>query len=112
MEVLFSLSDSEIERYRRRSRRSRPFEAIPLKFDLTDEEIARIAVNQFRLPGVEINAELVRYYPEGSIYAHSVGYVGRINDRELKNIDAARYSGTHSIGKIGLEKYYEDVFAW
>ncbi len=105
---LIPISDSELERFRKRSHRGRPFEAIPLKFDLTDEEIAKISVNQFRLPGVEINAELVRNYPEGSIYAHSVGYVGRINDRELKNIDAARYSGTHSIGKIGLEKYYED----
>ncbi|WP_263080582.1 penicillin-binding protein 2 [Endozoicomonas sp. Mp262] len=106
---MIPLTENELSRYRRRSRQGRPFEAVPLKFDLTDEEIAKIAVNQFRLPGVEINAELVRYYPEGSLYSHSVGYVGRINDRELKNLDAARYSGTHTIGKIGLEKYYEDI---
>ncbi len=106
---LIPLSDSEIESYQRRTRRVRPFEPVPLKFDLTDEEIALISVNQFRLPGVELSAELVRYYPEEELYAHSVGYVGRINDRELKRIDGARYSGTHSIGKIGLEKYYEDV---
>lgn len=107
--ALIPLSDSEIGRYRRRFKRGRPFEAVPLKFDLTDEEIALIAVNQFMLPGVEINAELVRHYPEGSVYTHSIGYVGRINDRELKRIDAARYSGIHTIGKIGVEKYYESV---
>lgn len=103
------LSDNELSRYRRRARQGRPFESVPLKFDLTDEEIARIAVNQFRLPGVQINAELVRYYPEGSVFSHSVGYVGRINDREQKRLDASRYSGTYTIGKIGLEKYYEDA---
>ncbi|WP_330926471.1 penicillin-binding protein 2 [Candidatus Sororendozoicomonas aggregata] len=106
---LIPLSDSEIESYQRRTSSVRPFEPVPLKFDLTDEEMALISVNQFRLPGVELNAELVRYYPEGKIYAHSVGYVGRINDREIQTIDSARYSGTHSIGKIGLEKYYEDI---
>ncbi|MDP0561048.1 MAG: penicillin-binding protein 2 [Candidatus Endonucleobacter sp. (ex Gigantidas childressi)] len=106
---LIPISVSETNRYKKRYRRGRPFEAIPLKFDLTDEEIALIAVNQFRLPGVEINAELVRHYPEGAIYAHSIGYVGRINERELKEVDEALYSGTHSIGKIGIEKYYESV---
>lgn len=106
---LIPLSEGEIRRYKHRVKQSRPFEAVALKFDLTDKEIARIAVNQFRLPGVEINAELVRHYPEGSAYAHSVGYVGRINDRELSRIDASLYSGTHTIGKIGVEKYYESV---
>ncbi|MDP0589732.1 MAG: penicillin-binding protein 2 [Candidatus Endonucleobacter bathymodioli] len=106
---LIPISESETDRYKQRSRRGRPFEAIPLKFDLTDEEIALITVNQFKLPGVEINAELVRHYPEGYVYAHSVGYVGRINERELKEIDESLYRGTHSFGKIGLEKYYESV---
>ena len=106
---LMHLSEGEISRYKRKARRSRPFEAVPLKFDLTDEEIAKISVNLFRLEGVEVNAQLVRSYPEKSVYAHSVGYVGRINDRELKKIDSSLYSGTHSIGKIGIEKYYETV---
>ena len=109
IEDLLSLSDSEIERFRQRIKRRRPFEAVPLKFDLTDQEIARITVNQFRLPGVDINAELVRYYPEGDIFAHSVGYVGRINDRDLRRLDSSLYSGTHTTGKIGIERSYEDV---
>ncbi|WP_120994176.1 penicillin-binding protein 2 [Stutzerimonas urumqiensis] len=87
----------------------RPFEPVPILFELSEEQIARIAVNQFRLPGVEVAAQLVRYYPEGAHFAHSVGYVGRINERELAKLDPVDYAGTHHIGKTGIEKFYEDV---
>ncbi|AMO55142.1 penicillin-binding protein 2 [Endozoicomonas montiporae] len=107
--TLVPITDNERRRFDQRIRRRRPFEPIPLKFNLDDEQIATVAVNQFRLPGVEIDADLVRYYPEGSIFAHSVGYVGRINDRELRTLDPALYSGTYVTGKIGLEKYYESI---
>ena len=107
--LLIPLTEGELKRFNQKIRRRRPFEPVPLKFNLTDEEIARLAVNQFRLPGVEINAELVRYYPEGDIFAHSVGYVGRINDRDLRRLDASLYSGTHTTGKIGLERSYEGI---
>ncbi|PJE78994.1 Peptidoglycan D,D-transpeptidase MrdA [invertebrate metagenome] len=104
---IIDLDDREIERFKKRLRQVRPFEPVPLKYDLSDEQIAKIAVNMYRLQGVELDAELVRYYPQGKLYAHSVGYMGRINDREIKKLKAKLYSGTHSIGKIGLEKYYE-----
>ena len=90
--------------------RRRPFQAIPLRYKLTEEEIALIAVNKYELKGVKVDAQLVRHYPYGPLFAHTLGYVGRINDRELKKFteqDYSRYAGTHSIGKIGLEKYYE-----
>lgn len=106
---LVPISDNERRRFDQRLRRRRPFEPIPLKFNLDDKQIATIAVNQFRLPGVEVEGDLVRYYPEGALFAHSVGYVGRINDRELKTLEPALYSGTYVTGKIGLEKYYESV---
>ena len=104
---LIPLSENELSRFKKQVRRRRPFESVPLKFKLNDEQVALISVNQFRLQGVEINGELVREYPEGSSFAHSVGYVGRINDRELKKLDPALYSGTYTIGKIGLERFYE-----
>ncbi len=85
----------------------RPFEPVPVQFELTEEQIARIAVNQFRLPGVEVSAQLVRHYPQGASYSHSVGYVGRINEQELKKLDPINYSGTHHIGKTGIERFYE-----
>ena len=106
---LVPITDNERRRFDQRVRRRRPFESIPIKFNLDDEQIATVAVNQFRLPGVEIDADLVRYYPEGDIFAHSVGYVGRINDRELRTLEPALYSGTYVTGKIGLEKYYESI---
>lgn len=106
---ILPLTDGELQRFHQRVKRRRPYEAVPLKFDLTSEEIARISVNLFRLPGVDINAELIRQYPEGKHFAHSVGYVGRINDQDLKRLDPALYSGTHTTGKIGIERSYESV---
>ena len=85
----------------------RPFEPVPILFELNEEQIARIAVNQFRLPGVEVVAQLVRHYPQGAHFAHSVGYMGRINENELKTLDPVNYSGTHHIGKTGIERFYE-----
>lgn len=85
----------------------RPFEPVPILFELSEEQIARVAVNQFQLPGVEVSAQLVRHYPYMEHFAHSVGYVGRINDQELKRLDPVNYSGTHHMGKTGIEKFYE-----
>ncbi|MCY1265855.1 Peptidoglycan D,D-transpeptidase MrdA [compost metagenome] len=86
----------------------RPFEPVPVMFELSEEQIARVAVNQYRLPGVEVTAQFVRHYPMGEHFAHSVGYVGRINEAELKKLDPVAYSGTHHIGKTGVEKFYEN----
>jgi penicillin-binding protein 2 len=86
----------------------RPFEPVPILFELDEEQIARIAVNQHRLPGIEVSAQLVRHYPQLEHFAHSVGYVGRINADELKKLDPVNYSGTHHIGKTGIEKFYEE----
>ncbi|MCJ1884617.1 penicillin-binding protein 2 [Pseudomonas sp. LA21] len=86
----------------------RPFEPVPIMFELSEEQIARIAVNQYRLPGVDVTAQFVRHYPLGEHFAHSVGYVGRINEAELKKLDPVAYSGTHHIGKTGVEKFYEN----
>ncbi len=106
---LVALEDSDIERFYERMRRERrPFESIPLRFKLNEEEIARIAVNRHRLPGVQVEATLARYYPFGAAFAHSVGYVGRINEAELRDLDQTDYAGTHHIGKIGVERFYEE----
>lgn len=108
-EVL-ELEADEHALFERRVRQGRrPFEPVPVMFELSEEQIARIAVNQFRLPGVEVVAQLVRHYPQAEHFAHSVGYVGRINEQEVKRLDPVNYSGTHHIGKTGAEKFYEDV---
>ncbi|MFT5888114.1 MAG: penicillin-binding protein 2 [Zhongshania sp.] len=106
---IIPLNDDDVEQFRKRLRRRRPYEAVPLKFRVSDEEIAKIAVNRYRIPGVEIDAQLVRHYPHGELFSHVLGYVGRISEREVEEIDPVNYSGTHHIGKIGLEKYYEEL---
>src|SRR6218665_2206772 len=107
VEVL-ELAPEDRSLFEKRMRQGRrPFEPVPILFELSEEQIARIAVNQFRLPGVEVVAQLVRHYPQGEHFAHSVGYVGRINEAELKVLDPVNYSGTHHIGKTGIERFYE-----
>lgn len=112
IEALVPISEGEKEAfYKLLKQRRRPYEPTPLRYNLTEEEIARIAVNEYQLKGVEIEAQLVRQYPKGELFVHAVGYVGRINERELTRFTKEqyeRYSGTHSIGKIGLERQYEE----
>ncbi|MFK7828171.1 MAG: penicillin-binding protein 2 [Congregibacter sp.] len=105
---LVSIEAEDIEKFRTRARRRRPYEHVPLRFRLDDIEQARIAVNRHSLPGVTVDAQLQRYYPHGALFAHALGYVGRINVQEMQDIDAVDYRGTFHIGKIGVERYYED----
>lgn len=105
----FAFGEKALRRIRKQLKNSRPFMPVPLKFNLDDAEIAWLAVNQHELPGVEVAAQLARHYPKSDLYAHVIGYTGRINERELKRIDTENYNGTHHIGKIGLERYYEDI---
>jgi len=105
---IVALDEDILKRFTRLLKRSRKFEGIPLRTKLSEEEVARFAVNRHRFPGVEINARLGRFYPLGKSMAHVVGYVGRIDENELKRIDESNYKGTTHIGKTGLERYYED----
>jgi len=108
LKSLLMLSDEDITQAQRRLMQARrPFESVPVMLELTQEQIARIAINQFRLPGVEVQASFVRYYPLSDHFAHALGYVGRINEQELKSIDTVAYAGTHYIGKTGVERFYE-----
>jgi penicillin-binding protein 2 len=107
--AVLELGPDERALFEKRVRQGRrPFEPVPVLFELSEEQIARIAINQFRLPGVEVAAQLVRHYPLGEHFAHSVGYVGRINEKEIKELDPVAYSGTHHIGKTGIERFYEN----
>jgi penicillin-binding protein 2 len=105
---LVPLSESDVTRFYKRLKRRRPFEQTPIKFNLSEEEQAILAVNEHRLDGVKVSARLSRFYPKRDLFAHVVGYVGRINEREISLIDPIQYSGTDFIGKVGLEKFYEN----
>ena len=106
---LVPVSESGLDKFRARSTRRRSYEAVPLHFRLSEEQRALLAVNRYRLPGVEVEGQLIRHYLQGEIFSHVLGYVGRINEQEEAVIDKARYRGTNHIGKIGIEKYYEEL---
>jgi len=101
-------------RFKRLMEESKSFESLPIRTKLSEEEVARFVAQRFRFPGVEIKARLFRNYPHGELASHLVGYIGRINQEEKKNIvenwtdeDQANYRGTEYIGKLGLEQSYE-----
>ncbi|MCG9014386.1 penicillin-binding protein 2, partial [Laribacter hongkongensis] len=109
---LVEITPRDLKRFRKLKAESRNFESIPLKLKLTDDEVARVAAESYRLPGVEINARLFRDYPYKDQLAHVVGYIGRINQRDKDRLDeeekSANYRGSTHIGKTGLEAVYED----
>lgn len=107
---IIHISKADREKFRKRLHEyRRPYEPVPLMYNLTEKQIARLAVHRYELPGVEVQAELVRYYPHGKSTVSAVGYVGRINEEELKKADPTNYAGTHYIGKLGVEKFYEKL---
>ena len=106
---IINLTQEDIDRFKSRIKTSKKTERVALKLNLNETEIARFSEVKFQFPGVNIETQMTRYYPHGELFAHVIGYVGRINDKELKEIDKDLYAGTNLIGKIGVEKYYEDL---
>ncbi|MBL3588599.1 MAG: penicillin-binding protein 2 [gamma proteobacterium endosymbiont of Lamellibrachia anaximandri] len=105
---IIPINEDDRKRFKRLRQQRRRFDSIPIRVRLSDEEVARFAVNQHRFPGVVVQAKLLRDYPLQEQTAHVLGYVGRINKQELQKIDASNYSGTTHIGKNGVERTYEN----
>lgn len=106
---VLSMSPEDVQQFERRASSARKTEVLTLKLNLNEIDIARFSELKQQFPGVRIATQMTRYYPHGDLFAHVIGYVGRINDRELKKLDKDLYSGTNLLGKIGVEKYYEDL---
>lgn len=106
---LLSLTAEDIDAFNERRIRHRAFEEIVVRNQLTQREVALFSVNRHRFPGVDVVGRLIRHYPQGPLFAHAVGYVGRINQQETQVIDRQNYKGTLQIGKTGVEKQYEDL---
>tara|TARA_A100001391_G_scaffold164665_1_gene124394 strand:+ start:6385 stop:8274 length:1890 start_codon:yes stop_codon:yes gene_type:complete len=108
---LVALAPDDLERFHRRlASPRRPWDPIPLRGRLSEEEIARLTVNQHRLPGVRVAANLVRHYPHGKLFSHVLGYVNRLNVEDLDAMtltEQSNYAGTHYYGRTGIERYYE-----
>ena len=105
---IIDLPEDAIEKFQQSRNRYRVFDSVPLKFNLTEEEVARFAVDRHHFAGVEIVPYLARHYPYGELLTHVLGYVGRLDENDLRSVDAGNYRGTTHIGKAGIERYYED----
>ena len=102
------LPAEDIDRVRRLVRSRRSFDAVPIRLQLSEEELARFAVNRPDFPGVEVRPRLTRHYPRAGTGVHAIGYVGAISEQDQERIDEANYAGTAAIGKLGVERAYED----
>ncbi|MBI4193699.1 MAG: penicillin-binding protein 2 [Betaproteobacteria bacterium] len=108
---IVDITPKDRRRFRKLLEESRRFESLPIRTRLSDEEIARFAANRYHFAGVDVKARLFRQYPQGELFSHVVGHIGRINQREIDRLEndgeLSNYRGTDYIGKTGLEQTYE-----
>jgi penicillin-binding protein 2 len=109
LKKIISIEDSDINRFKKSLKKKRRFENVALRLNLNEEEVALFAVNRHRFSGVDVVAGLNRYYPLGEELVHAIGYVARIDENDVKQLNASNYSGTTHIGKLGIEKSYESI---
>ena len=103
------LDPDDLATFRKQLKQSRQFESVPLKLHLSEDEIDRFAINRWRFPGVDVVPYLTRRYPLGSLFAHVVGYVGRLDADDQARLDPVRYKGTTRVGRSGVERSYENL---
>ncbi len=107
LSTLVALDESDRAAFHKARRNYRVFDSVPLKFNLTERELARFAVNRHRLNGADVVPYLSRHYPYGELLTHVLGYTGRLDAVDISNVDEGNYRGTRTIGKNGIEKYQE-----
>jgi penicillin-binding protein 2 len=105
---IVTLSEEQVEQFYQRVKRSRrPGEPVALAENLSNADIAALAVDRHHLDGVKVITRLQRYYPQAGIAAHAVGSVRRMTEEDLRQVDPSRYRATQFVGKRGVEAYYE-----
>lgn len=104
---LIDLSADHRKSFHKARRNYKVFDSVPVKFNLSEREVARFAVNRHLLPGANVVPYLSRHYPYGELLTHVLGYTGRLDAEDIARVDAANYRGTRTIGKIGVERYRE-----
>ena len=113
LRYIVGLTDNDIENFKKERRRGTRYTPILLKPNLTEEQIARFAVSGYQYPSLDVRPYFKRYYLYGEIMTHILGYVGKINDKDVERLKKdekfANYSGSNDIGKLGIERYYEDA---
>ena len=112
LKTIVGLTDDDIENFRKERARASRYTPILLKPNLTEEQIARFSVNQYRFPSLDVQPYFKRTYPYGDVLTHILGYVAKINDKDKQRLQDegkfGNYAGSHDIGKLGIEKFYEE----
>jgi len=110
---IIAITEQDKQDFLKDIKHTRRFKSQVLKARLDETEVAKFSVNQHKFPGFSIEARLARYYPFGDTLTHALGYVAKLNRKELNQLEqedrATNYRATHDIGKLGLEKYYEET---
>jgi penicillin-binding protein 2 len=101
------LAAEDVDDVKRAIRSRRPFDSVPIRLRMSEEDIARFAVHRFEFPGVDIATRQTRWYPNNDLAVHALGYVAAISESDLEKIDRQAYAGTTLIGKLGVEAAYE-----
>ena len=109
LKLLLDITDEKIIEIKQQIKHQRRFREVVVRQRLTEQEVAKFSVNRHRFPGLDVVGRLVRHYPHGALFAHTIGYVGRINEKDLQRIDEQNYKGTQYVGKTGVERFYEDT---
>ena len=108
LSVFIDLTEDDRKAFEKSRRNYRIFDSVPLKFNLSEREVARFAVNRHRFQGVDVVPYLSRYYPYGELLTHVIGYTGRLDADDMSRVDEGNYRGTRTIGKIGVERAREE----
>ncbi len=108
---IVDITPKDRRRFKKLQDETKDFETLPIRTRLSDEEVARFASQSYLFPGVELKARLFRQYPMGEVGSHLIGYIGRINEKDIKDLQEqgvyANYRGTDHFGKLGIESSYE-----
>ena len=107
LSTLVVFSEDDRKAFHKSRRNYREFDSVPLKFNLSEREVARFAVNRHRLHGADVVPYLSRNYPYAELLTHVLGYTGRLDANDIANVDEGNYRGTRTIGKIGVEQFHE-----
>jgi penicillin-binding protein 2 len=107
LSTLIDLSEDDRKSFYKSRRNYRAFDSVPVKFNLSEREVARFAVNRHRFQGADVVPYLSRNYPYGELLTHVIGYTGRLDADDIASVEEGNYRGTHSIGKIGVEQFRE-----
>lgn len=113
LKKVITITPADLRRFRHLREDLNRYDSIPIRTDLTPQEVATFIGQRWKFPGVEINQRETRYYPYGSTGSHFLGYIGSISQWDKKQLaekgQLSLYEGARTIGKVGLERSYEDI---